>query len=77
MIERGIEENKLWNMDETGFAQKKKSHKVISSKVSSNVWLNSTKENVHMTFVVCVSAEGTMSPPLLCVPGKCLNIYVL
>ena len=77
VIERGIEENKLWNMEKTGFAQKKKSHKVIASKGSNNVWSNSTKENFHMTFVLCVYAEGTVSPLLFFSPGKCLNIYVL
>ena len=77
VIEQGIEENMLWNMDKTGFSQKKKSHKVIASKGSNNVWSNSTKENFQATFVVCVSAECSLAPPLLCVPGKCLNIYVL
>ena len=76
VIEQGIEENMLWNMDKTGFSQKKKSHKVIASKGSNNVWSNSTKDNFQTTFVVCVSAECTVAPPLLCVPGKCLNIYV-
>ena len=37
-------------------------HKLITLKVSSNVWSNSSQESFHMTFVVCVSAAETLGP---------------
>ena len=64
-------------MDETGFIQKQNSHKVVVSKGSSNVWSKCADANFHMTFVVCVSAAKCVAPPLLILPGKRLNRYVL
>ena len=64
-------------MDETGSIHKKKSHKVVVSKGSSNFWSNWADANFHMTFVVCVSAAKSIAPLLLILPGKRLNRDVL
>jgi hypothetical protein len=60
-------------MDETGFAQKQKSRKVIAFKGSGNVWTKSADANFHMTYVVAVSATGVVAPPLMIIPGQRLN----
>ena len=54
-IERIIETNNMWNMDETGLDQKKKSCKLIASKGLINVRSNYFEENFHMNFVVCIT----------------------
>ena len=48
MIERLIKENKLWDMENTGFAQKQKSCTVVASKRSINVWSKYTEDNFRM-----------------------------
>ena len=64
-------------MDETGFIQKKNSRKLVVSKIYSNVCSNCADANIHTTFVVCVSADKYVAPPLLILTGKRLNNYAL
>ena len=52
-------------------------HKLVVSKGSSNVWSKCADANFHTTFVVSVSAAKYLAPPLLILPGKRLNSYVL
>ena len=77
MVERGIKEYQLWNMDDTGFIHKQNSCKVLVSNGSSNMWSNSDNANFHMAFVICVSAAKYFAPPLLILPGNRLNWDVL
>ena len=72
-IERKLTPDRLWNMDETGFAQKQKSRKVIAFNGSGNMWTKSADANFHMTYVVAVSATGIVAPPLMIIPGQRLN----
>ena len=60
-------------MDETGFAQKNKTKKVIAVAGSKNVWSKSVEASFHLTIVACVSASGFAVPPLYIVPGQHLN----
>ena len=60
-------------MDDTGFIQKQKPHKVVVSKVSRNVWSKCADANFHMTSVVCVSADKSVALSLLILPGNHLT----
>ena len=60
-------------MDETGFIQKKNSRNIVVLKGSINVWSKCADANFQMTFVVCVSADKYVAPPVLIIPGKQLN----
>ena len=64
-------------MDNTGYVQKPNSGKVVVSKGYRNVWSNFADAHFHTTFVVCVSTAKYVAPPLLILPGKRLNGYVL
>ena len=73
IIERKIKKEQVWNMDDTGFIERKNKRKVVLSKGYINVWSNCADANFHMTFSVCVSATKYVSPPLLVLSGKWLN----
>ena len=64
-------------MDETGFIQKQNSRKIVVSKGYSNVWSKCADANFYMNFVVCVSTDKYVAPPLLILPGNWLNMDVL
>ena len=64
-------------MDETSFIQNQNSRKVFALKGYSNVWSESADANFHMTFVVYVSADNSVTLTPLILPGKRLNRYVL
>ena len=64
-------------MDETGFIHKQKYRKIVVSKGSSNLWSNCDDTNIHMNFVVCVSAAKYIAPQLLILHIKRLNRDVL
>jgi hypothetical protein len=70
VIERKVTSDRIFNMDETGFAQKTKSKKVIALKGSRNVWSKSTEASFHLTVVAAGSASGFVVPPLFLLPGK-------
>ena len=67
----------LWNMYDTGFIQKQNSRKLFVSKGSIIVWSKCADANFHMTFVICVSADKSVVPKLLFLPGKRSNRDVL
>ena len=64
-------------MDNTVFAQKQKYSKIFASKGSINMWSNYAEGNFHINFVTCPSTVGTVTLPILFVPGKCLNRNIL
>ena len=41
------------------------------------MWSKCADKYFHMNFVVCVSAAKSVAPPLLILPGKRLNKYVI
>ena len=53
--------------------RRKKSHKVVVLKSSSNVWSKCADANFHMNFVICVSTAKYVALPLLILPGKSPN----
>ena len=64
-------------MDYTGFIQNQNLRKVVVSKGSINVWSKCAGANLHMTYVICVSAAKSVAPPLLVISGKRSNRDVL
>ena len=60
-------------MDDTGFLQKKISHKVYLLKGSIIVWSKCADTNFYMTFSVYIYAPKSVAPPLLVLPEKRLN----
>ena len=64
-------------MGETGFIHKKNSYKVVVLEVSRKVWSKCADANFHITFVVCVSPDKYVAPPLLILPVKRFNRDVL
>nr|CCA19915.1 hypothetical protein ALNC14_060580 [Albugo laibachii Nc14] len=76
-IERKLTNDRVFNMDETGFGQKTKSRKVIAVRGPKNVWTKCIDMSFHLTLVACVSASGSCLPPLFLLPGQCLNRDIL
>ena len=64
---------RVFNMDETGFAQKNKTRKVIYVTGSKNVWSKILEASFHITIVACIAANGFSVPPLFILPGQRLN----
>ena len=64
-------------MDETSFIQKQNSHKVLVLIGYSNVWSKFVHADFYMTFVVCVSTDKYVAPPLFIIPGNRFNRDVL
>jgi len=77
VIERKATPDQVFNMDETGFGQIRKSKKVIAVAGSKNVWTKIAESNSHLTITACVSATGFVVPPLFVVEGKRLNRDVM
>ena len=76
-IENNVTPQQIFNMDETAFATKGVSRKVVALKGSRNVWTKTVNTSFHVTFVACISATGFALPPLIIVPGKRLNRDVM
>ena len=49
-------DDRIFNMDETGFAHNNKTRKFIAVAGSKNVWPKSVEASFHMTIVACVAA---------------------
>ena len=64
-------------MGDTGFIQKQKYYKVVVLKGSRNVLSKFSDANFHMNFVVYVSADKYVIPPLLIIPGKLFSTNVM
>ena len=69
-IEQKLTSDRVFNMDETGFAQKSKSKIVVAVKGSRNVWTKSADVSFHLTLVVTCAANGFVVPPLFIIPGQ-------
>nr|CCA23996.1 PREDICTED: similar to ENSANGP00000028549 putative [Albugo laibachii Nc14] len=76
-IERKLANDRVFDVDETGFGQKTKSRKVIAVRGPKNVWTKCIDMSFHLTLVACVSASGSCLPPLFLLPGQRLNRDIL
>jgi hypothetical protein len=76
IIEFKLTSDRIFNMDETGFAQKSKSKKVIAVQGSKNVSSKSADASFHLTIVACISASGFVVPPMFIIPGQRINPFV-
>ena len=76
-IERKLTNDRVFNMNETGFGQKTKSRKVIAVRRSKNVWTKCIDMSFLLTLVACVSALGSCLPPLFLLPVQRLNRDIL
>ncbi|RHY46136.1 hypothetical protein DYB30_010383 [Aphanomyces astaci] len=73
IIEERLDGHRLYNMDKTGFASRKKSTKVLALKGSDNMWAKMIAPSFHLTIVAAASAAGDVVPPLLIFPGRQLD----
>ncbi|ETV84118.1 hypothetical protein H257_03428 [Aphanomyces astaci] len=64
MKEHNFTADRIFNMDETSFASRRKSKDVVALKGSRNVWAKTVPTNFHMSIVACGSADGMILPPL-------------
>ncbi|KAF0704479.1 hypothetical protein As57867_007227, partial [Aphanomyces stellatus] len=65
--------DRIFNMDETAFNSRKKSHNVVVIKGSPNVWAKTISTNFHLSIVACGSASGILLPPLFLLPGETVD----
>ncbi|KAF0705899.1 hypothetical protein AaE_014334 [Aphanomyces astaci] len=65
--------DRIFNMDETAFASRKKSKSVVALKGSQNVWAKTVASNFHLSIVACASASGVVLPPLFVFPGETVD----
>ncbi|RHY51126.1 hypothetical protein DYB35_008702 [Aphanomyces astaci] len=49
--------DRIFNMDETAFASRKKSKSVVALKGSQNVWAKTVASNFHLSIVACASGR--------------------
>ncbi|KAF0711074.1 hypothetical protein AaE_012276 [Aphanomyces astaci] len=70
IAKNGLTADRIFNMDETAFASRKKGSTVIALKGSQNVWAKTVTPNFHLSIVACVSASGSILPPLFLFPGE-------
>ncbi|RHY11016.1 hypothetical protein DYB36_009828 [Aphanomyces astaci] len=49
--------DRIFNMDETAFASRKKSKSVVALKGSQNVWAKTVATNFHLSIVACASGR--------------------
>ncbi|KAF0710033.1 hypothetical protein AaE_012687 [Aphanomyces astaci] len=70
IAENKITADRIYNMDETAFVSRKKSGTVIAMKGSQNVWAKTVTPSFHLSIVACVSASGSIFPPLFLFPGE-------
>ena len=77
VMERKLTADRVFNMDEIGFAQKSKSKKVIAVAGSKNVWSKSVEASFHLTIASCAGSNGFVVPSMFIVPGKRLNCDVM
>lgn len=76
IIQERLDSKRIYNVDETGFAQRSK-NKVIAFTGSKNVWTSTAEANFHLTIVACGSVNGDVVPPVFVVPGQRLNKDVM
>ncbi|RHZ01097.1 hypothetical protein DYB35_012383 [Aphanomyces astaci] len=73
MKEHSFTADRIFNMDETSFASRRKSKDVVALKGSRNVWAKTVPTNFHLWIVACGSADGMILPPLFLLPGESVN----
>ncbi|RHX98885.1 hypothetical protein DYB36_009892 [Aphanomyces astaci] len=73
MKEHNFTADRIFNMDETSFASRRKSKDVVALKGSRNVWAKTVPTNFHLSIVACGSADGMILPPLFLLPGESVN----
>jgi transposase-like protein len=62
VIEGNYDASSIFNMDETAFANRQKTKRVIALRGSKSVHNKSITTNFHLTLVVCCAANGSLSP---------------
>ncbi|OQR87504.1 hypothetical protein ACHHYP_08712 [Achlya hypogyna] len=70
VIELKIDPTRIYNMDETAFASRSKTTKVLAARGSTNIHAKSITTNFHMSIVASASASGDVMPPLFILPGQ-------
>ncbi|OQR83424.1 hypothetical protein ACHHYP_14730 [Achlya hypogyna] len=73
VIEGKFDASRVFNIDETSFATRKKSKKVLALRGSKSVH----SKNFHLTIVACCSAAGFVVPPLFIMPGQRLSADIM
>ena len=63
IIERGLQHEPVYNMDEIDFGQKSRTKRVIAVKGSRNAWEKSVEASFHLIIVSCVDASNHVSTP--------------
>ena len=71
ILERGIQLESIWNMDETGFRIGiPGGERVIVSRAAKELYTPSLENRTSITILETVSAVGGVLPPILIIPGK-------
>ncbi|KAF0706696.1 hypothetical protein AaE_013989 [Aphanomyces astaci] len=70
IVTNKLSSDRVFNMDETSFASRRKSKDVIALKGSRNVWAKTVATNFHFSIVACGNASGYFLPPLFLLPGE-------
>ncbi|KAF0704188.1 hypothetical protein AaE_015066 [Aphanomyces astaci] len=61
--------DRVFNMDETSIASRRKSKDVVTLKGSRTAWAKTIALNFHLSIVACGSADVTLLPPVFLLPG--------
>ena len=69
IVEHSLTADRIFNMDETAFASRKKSMQVVALRGSPNVWSKDVAANFHLSVVACGNAAGLILPPMFITPG--------
>jgi hypothetical protein len=77
VVEHDVGPADTFNMDETSFANKGRSRKVLALRGSCNVWKQEPAAAYHLTIVVAVSATGEAAPPCFILPAASVETSVL
>jgi transposase len=71
LLERNIEPQSIWNMDETGFRIGiPGGERVIVPRAAKELYTPSPENRTSITILEAVSATGEVIPPVLVIPGK-------
>ena len=68
IVKRNLSPDRVFNIDETGFAQNRKPKKCVAVTGSKNVWSKSVDANFHFTITACVTANYFILTPMFVVP---------
>jgi len=59
--------------DETGFPLQTKSGKVLTAKVDKACYHLTSSSKTQITVMMCICADGSVLPPYVLFPGKCVR----